>query len=347
MQCDIAIVGGGLAGLALADHLARAGADFQVFEARNRLGGRVVSHHVEDFAFDLGPSWFWPGQPRMAALCKRFGITWFDQHSVGSFLLETETGDVKRDMGLATMQASWRIEGGSAAVVEALAVSLPKERLHLGQVVRSMSQAHGITFADGSQCYAQKIVLAVPPRVAAQLSFAPALSERQQTALDTIPTWMAAHAKFFAVYDRPFWRAAGLSGDAISRKGPLAEIHDASAADGTPAALLGFVGVPATVRQADEAGLKSAAVAQLVALFGPEAAAPREIILKDWAFEALTAGEADRVPPSHHPTYGLPEALTDLWGGGLHFCVTETAPICGGFMEGALAAAEDVAAKLL
>lgn len=30
----------------------------------------------------------------------------------------------------------------------------------------------------------------------------------------------------FAIYDRPFWREAGLSGTAQSMVGPLAEIHD-------------------------------------------------------------------------------------------------------------------------
>ncbi len=38
---------------------------------------------------------------------------------------------------------------------------------------------------------------------------------------------MAGHAKVVALYERPFWREQGLSGDAISHCGTLAEIHDA------------------------------------------------------------------------------------------------------------------------
>ncbi|MEM1154111.1 MAG: hypothetical protein AAGI44_08210 [Pseudomonadota bacterium] len=52
--------------------------------------------------------------------------------------------------------------------------------------------------------------------------------------LGGVPTWMAGQAKVVAVYESPFWRDSGFSGDAMSRKGPLIEIHDASPASGEP-----------------------------------------------------------------------------------------------------------------
>lgn len=48
---------------------------------------------------------------------------------------------------------------------------------------------------------------------------------------------MAPHAKFVALYDRAFWRAAGPSGMAQSRVGPMAEVHDASSEPGQAALL--------------------------------------------------------------------------------------------------------------
>ena len=54
---------------------------------------------------------------------------------------------------------------------------------------------------------------------------------------------MAGHAKFFAVYDSPFWRNNGLCGTAVSRKGPMAEIHDATPAAENQFVLFGFVGL--------------------------------------------------------------------------------------------------------
>jgi monoamine oxidase len=68
---------------------------------------------------------------------------------------------------------------------------------------------------------------------------------------------MAPHAKFFAMYERPFWRDAGLSGTAQSLVGPLAEMHDATTASGQ-SALMGFLGVDADMR----ASLGEAALAK-------------------------------------------------------------------------------------
>src|SRR3546814_5242306 len=60
-------------------------------------------------------------------------------------------------------------------------------------------------------------------------------------------TCMAPHAKYVAIYDAPFWREQGLSGEVRSARGPMGEIHDASMPGGS-AALFGFLGVPARTR---------------------------------------------------------------------------------------------------
>jgi len=50
----VIVVGGGLAGLVAARHLARAGIDVQVFERRDAVGGRVRSRHEDGFVLDRG-----------------------------------------------------------------------------------------------------------------------------------------------------------------------------------------------------------------------------------------------------------------------------------------------------
>ena len=65
------IVGGGLSGLALADALEAQGKDYLLLEARARFGGRIETRHEGGAGFDLGPAWFWDGQPRIAALIDR------------------------------------------------------------------------------------------------------------------------------------------------------------------------------------------------------------------------------------------------------------------------------------
>ncbi|WP_371059950.1 flavin monoamine oxidase family protein [Rhodosalinus sp. 5P4] len=347
LDTTVAIVGGGLSGVALAARLAHAGIAFRVFEAGQRFGGRIAALDAPGGRVDLGPSWFWPGQPRLAQLIADLGLRAFPQHSEGEICLEDARGRVHRGAGFASMQGALRIDGGTVAVIDGLVARLPADRLHLDSPVRGVERDAGIVLADGRRVMARHVVLALPPRLAAGLRFEPGLPGDVLHRLDAIPTWMAGHGKFVAVYDRPFWREAGLSGDAMSRHGPLAEIHDASGADGRPAALFGFLGVPAAQRFENARQIEDAALGQLSRIFGSAAASPVLTSLKDWAFDPLAATGQDHVPPQGHPAYGLPAGATDLWGGRLHFAVTETAPEMGGLMEGALASAERAASAII
>lgn len=341
----MAIVGGGLTGVALADRLHRAGRSVRLFEGRDRLGGRVSTARVGLQWFDLGPSWFWPGQPRMAALVQQLGLEVFAQYAEGAQLFETAQGAVIRDRGFASMQGSLRLRGGMGALVHAMAARLPEGCVETGRVVRSVSADGVLGFAGGGPQAFDQVVLAMPPRVAATLAFTPDIPAPVRSALEAVPTWMAGHAKFVAVYDTPFWREDGLSGDATSQRGPLAEIHDASADSG--GALFGFPGVPAALRAGRRDEVISASVAQLTRLFGPRAASPVELFYTDWAEESLTAVAADRDPLAHHPAYGRAPALAPRQDSRLVFAASELAPEMGGYLEGALAAAEEVAGWVL
>lgn len=57
-QCQVIIIGGGMAGLSAANHLAKNGIDdFRILEARNRLGGRIISIDIgaQKVFFHFGP----------------------------------------------------------------------------------------------------------------------------------------------------------------------------------------------------------------------------------------------------------------------------------------------------
>lgn len=73
----VAVVGAGLAGLTAADALVAAGFDVEVFEAQNRLGGRVLS--VRDFgagqAVELGGELIDTDHEAMLSMARRFGLT--------------------------------------------------------------------------------------------------------------------------------------------------------------------------------------------------------------------------------------------------------------------------------
>ncbi len=337
------IVGGGLSGLALAKSLQDAGEDYLLLEARHRFGGRIQTCHHEAVCFDLGPAWFWPGQPRIAALVAQLGLKKFDQFATGALTIEDERGHVQVGQGFSAMEGSWRLTGGMAALTDALAAGIPAQHKLLDAKVTRLERTGDrirATLSNGKAVDADQVILAMPPRSAAQIAFSPTLSAQSMNAMRSVPTWMAGQAKAIVVYQTPFWREAGRSGDAMSRHGPMVEIHDASPAHGGPYALFGFIGTPPHGRR-DETVLRQNLLAQLARLFGPQAADPTQLYLKDWAFDPLTATPADQAPLTAHPAYGRPAAMTGLWDNTLHFAGTEVAPIFGGFIEGALEAAEE------
>ncbi|OAP55418.1 hypothetical protein AYL99_10391 [Fonsecaea erecta] len=53
----VAVVGAGIAGLRCSDVLARSGVKVTLFEARDRIGGRVHQRHVGGHLVDMGPNW--------------------------------------------------------------------------------------------------------------------------------------------------------------------------------------------------------------------------------------------------------------------------------------------------
>jgi monoamine oxidase len=245
------------------------------------------------------------------------------------------------------MAGSYRLEGGFGVLTDALIATLPVERLHLSTQITALSQsADGIVAtADNDRFTAKRAVLAVPLRLADQIVFSPPLPDTAREFMQSTATWMAGHAKAIAIYDTPFWRDDGLSGDAMSRRGPMVEIHDASPAEGGPYALFGFIGIAAQARR-DEPALKQAIAEQFVRLFGSKAANPDALILKDWAWDPLTATAADTQPVNAHPTYGLSPDMNGLMDGRLIFAGTEAAVQSGGYLEGALEAAENAQALI-
>ncbi|HLM10543.1 MAG TPA: NAD(P)/FAD-dependent oxidoreductase [Thermoleophilaceae bacterium] len=76
----VAVVGAGLAGLAAADELHRAGATVTVLEARERVGGRVYSRTLENGAIiEMGAEYLLPGNTAIRELVERFDLGLWDK----------------------------------------------------------------------------------------------------------------------------------------------------------------------------------------------------------------------------------------------------------------------------
>jgi monoamine oxidase len=69
------VIGAGLAGLAAADELRRAGIQVEVFEARDRVGGRIWSVPFAGAVAELGAEFILPEETELTAMVDRMGLT--------------------------------------------------------------------------------------------------------------------------------------------------------------------------------------------------------------------------------------------------------------------------------
>lgn len=361
-SAPIVVVGAGLSGLMTAHLLEDAGLEVTLLEARNRIGGRVLGLAAEDGAHrvDLGAAWVWPAiNAQLADVLSVLGLRLFEQYGRGAGLVEQDTQTVRRHAtGFAQQPPSMRVVGGTAALTDALLARLVRTQVLMGTRVCGLQAGAtdpggvvNIQWERGGQAgtlVATSVVLALPPRLlASAVRWSPELPTELSRRWAEAPTWMASHAKFVALYPRAFWREAGLSGSAVSQVGPLAEVHDASDAEGRQAALFGFVGVPALWRRRmGRKALMDAAVAQLGRLFGVEALTPQAIHLQDWADDAETATPVDEHSASVHPQ-PISTRLPAPWCDCIHLAGSEFATDFPGYLEGAVVAAEQAVRVLL
>ncbi|WP_341772513.1 flavin monoamine oxidase family protein [Burkholderia gladioli] len=365
-RAQVVIVGAGLAGLTAAWRLEQRGfRDLLLIEAGERLGGRIEAPGEAELLaskagmaasgaaaqqnarFDLGATWFWPSfQPELSELVEALGLARFAQPEAGAMMVERgQQGAPQRMQAYAT--GSWRLASSMGALVDAVRARLASTRIVTGAPVRRIRLAgeqvelETIDARGGASVFsAAHVLLALPPRLATTtIEFEPALPEPIARRWRGTATWMAPHAKYLAIYERPFWREAGLSGEARSARGPLAEVHDASAPGG-PAALFGFLGVPARTRsRAGDELLRQHCRAQLVRLFGEAAGAPRAEILRDWAGVSTVATLADQDGGEPHGV-APPAAIGEgAWRDRLIGVASEWSPQFPGYVAGAIEAA--------
>jgi monoamine oxidase len=318
----LAIIGGGLSGLYAAYTLQNQ-YEITIFEARNRLGGRI--HTIE--GFDMGPSWIWAHQDHILSLVRSLNIELFPQYTHGFSLYDSPQG--VQTFTPPPSPPSARMKGGIMTLINALSTSLKPESIHLSEPVHFIdAQKSTMVLETSLGHYETDLVLStLPPRVALKtINYNPSLPSPLVQQLSTVPTWMGNSAKCVIEFITPFWREMGLSGFCFSHLGPLGEIHDACTDE--QAALFGFIHSNASMKTI-EADIRS----QMQRLFGESGKAILSIHLVDWREETFSSTPNDRQGLHSHPDYGL---RTSNYNDRLIFIGTETAFSEGGYLEGAI-----------
>lgn len=239
-----------------------------------------------------------------------------------------------------------RLRGGAQQFAQRLADELG-DRVRLAAPVRRIEhgeQGARVVLGSGDALLARFAVVAVPPNLATRIDFEPLLPASQAQLLERMP--MGVTVKVLCLYDRPFWRERGLSGEVVSDAEPFSVTFDNTDHTGV-AALVGFsVAQPGrnfSALKPEER--KRKALAQLSQLFGSEAASPTHYLEQDWSREVYSRG---------CPVASLPVGMAVGLGkhlrqpvGPLHWAGTETATEWTGYMEGAVDAGHRAADEVI
>ncbi|GHD10963.1 flavin monoamine oxidase family protein [Zhihengliuella salsuginis] len=184
-----------------------------------------------------------------------------------------------------------RVIGGLQSVPVALAEKLGDD-VFLNQPVRRIEHDDDsvTVVADGMTVSAKRVIVAVPPNLYSRIDFQPALPRRQHQMHQHLSLGLVI--KVHAVYDRPFWREAGLSGTAFSPYETVHEAYDNTNHADPKGTLVGFVSdetADGLFALSDEER-KQRVLTSLSHYYGEQALTPEVYYESDWGTEEWTRG---------------------------------------------------------
>jgi len=341
----VIIIGAGLSGLTTAYRLQQANIPFIILEARDRLGGRILTVRNETGTpIEMGATWLGKKHAAVNALLKELGVGISEQIMGEQAIYEAlSTSPPQRVQLPPNNDPSYRIVGTSTAVIEALVGQLPAASIHLQQVVQSIEKT-----GDGLLVHTQDatftgsaLVSTLPPRLLMQtVECIPAWPEDLRAIANQTHTWMGESIKVGFTYPAPFWRAKGLSGTLFSNVGPVGEMYDHSDDARGYYALKGFLnGAYHPLTKAERCEL---VLQQLRKYYGEQADQYTTYEEGVWRHEPYTFTDYDQSLLPHqnngHPIFRQP-----LFGGRFFIGGAETASTFPGYMDGAVRRGEEIA----
>ncbi|MGJ7029592.1 monoamine oxidase [Niabella hirudinis] len=347
MDQRIIIVGGGLSGLALAYLLSKKSIKITILEASERLGGRIQTiKGAAGTPLELGATWFSDVHANLLALIGELGLKKYPQFSKGISLFQTKSFEPPQKFFVPEAETpSYRLVGGTQMLIDRLAQKLPDDAVLLNTKVKTVKETtNGVVLetSDGKTVETGKVVICIPPQlVAKQITCSPKLPEALDAVLPNVQTWMAGAVKFTLEYSAPFWRNEGYSGMLYSHAGIITEMYDHTNFEENKFGFTGFLGGGAASYTPEIR--KEFVLRQLSELLGEQALRPTAYFDKVWSDEFILDG--NQIIQRPHQYNGHLLLQQDYMNGKLFFAATETAAEFPGYMEGAVIAAQSIAAR--
>ncbi|WP_224484871.1 flavin monoamine oxidase family protein [Robertkochia aurantiaca] len=345
MKTDVIIIGAGLSGLTLSYRLKKRGISSLLLEGRDLPGGRIRTLLSEgEPPVEMGATWFGEQHQHLKALIDDLNLSYFPQYMKGKAFYQSSSMVPAQAIDLPPQQSSYRISGGSISFIDRL-LKEAGPVYYNKRVDRIEVNSEGVTSHAGEEGYdAERVAVCLPPQLAVNKIQVDGVVNRElEAVMRSTHTWMQESVKVAVTFKRPFWREKGWSGTLFSNTGPVTELYDHSDVNGEHFALCGFM-QPA-FRNLPVSEREKIVIAQLRSVFGDEVSKYMNYYDTAWARESMTATEPlpDLFPHQHNG-----HVLYDQWWvkdriilGG-----SETSPVFGGYMEGAVYAAGRLAQQL-
>src|SRR3954447_5586004 len=239
-----------------------------------------------------------------------------------------------------------RFAGSAQAIAQKMADALG-DRVVLEAPVRTIAQNGDRVRVSGDsfEVAAKRVVVALPAVLAGRLVYDPPLPGARDQLTQRLPPGTAI--KYVAVYEHPFWRDMGLSGQASSVKGPLRAIFDATPEESRLGVLGGFAGgrMARELARLPENRRREAVLDGLARLFGDRARRPLEVHEKNWADDPWSRGCYNGLAGTGALTAFGHAMRTPV--GRIHWAGSETGVHANGSMGGAVDSGERAAREVL